>query len=212
MEVSFSQNKTYRYQILCKGDSPTTILYVLHGYGQLTKYFIKKFEHLDNIIIVAPEGGHRFYLNGTTGRVGASWMTKEARETDILDNIAYLNSLDQQLSKEYDVQRKFILGFSQGGATAIRWRNGSQIEFDGLIIWASDHPKDSVIKHGNDHFIIGDEDEFIHSEKKELMIKDYKEKGYDICSYIGGHEINANTLNEVLKKSGVKSSFGTVSD
>ena len=198
MEVNITQNKTYRYQISCKGEKPTTLLYVLHGYGQLAKYFIQKFSHLENIIIVAPEGGHRFYLKGTGGRVGASWMTKEARETDISDNINYLNSLDVQLSKEFSIDKKILIGFSQGGATAIRWRNESTIDFDSLIVWASDHPKDSKIKKGNDYFIIGDQDEFIHSEIKEQMIKDYEAKGFRICSYIGTHDIDQETLNDLI--------------
>ena len=200
MEVNITQNKTYRYQILCKGENPTTLIYVLHGYGQLAKYFIRKFKHLENVIIVAPEGGHRFYLKGTNGRVGASWMTKEARETDISDNIQYLNSLDSQLSLKFNIKKKILFGFSQGGATAIRWRNQSNINFDGLIIWASDHPKDSDLKYGNDYFIIGDDDEFIHSDNKREMIEDYKAKGFKICSYIGRHDIDEETLNATLNK------------
>tara|TARA_B110000285_G_scaffold217553_1_gene266033 strand:- start:2933 stop:3544 length:612 start_codon:yes stop_codon:yes gene_type:complete len=202
MEVNITQNKTYRYQISCKGKNPTTLLYVLHGYGQLAKYFIQKFNHLQNIIVVAPEGGHRFYLKGTGGRVGASWMTKEARETDISDNINYLDSLDVQLSKKFSIDKKILIGFSQGGATAIRWRNQSAINFDSLIIWASDYPKDSIIKKGNDYFIIGDKDEFIHSEIKVQMIKDYESKGFKICSYIGMHDIDKETLNDLLKTIG----------
>ena len=202
MEVNITQNKTYRYQISCKGKNPTTLLYVLHGYGQLAKYFIQKFSHLQNIIVVAPEGGHRFYLKGTAGRVGASWMTKEARETDISDNINYLDSLDVQLSKKFSIDKKILIGFSQGGATAIRWRNQSAINFDSLIIWASDYPKDSIIKKGNDYFIIGDKDEFIHSEIKVQMIKDYESKGFKICSYIGMHDIDKETLNDLLKTIG----------
>ena len=111
MEVNITQNKTYRYQILCKGENPTTLIYVLHGYGQLAKYFIRKFNHLENVIIVAPEGGHRFYLKDTSGRDGASWMTREARETDISDNIKYLNSLDIQLSSNHSITKKYCLGF-----------------------------------------------------------------------------------------------------
>ena len=199
MEFNITQNKTYRYQISCKGDKPSTLLYVLHGYGQLAKYFIQKFSHLENIIIVAPEGGHRFYLKGTSGRVGASWMTKEARETDISDNINYLNSLDAQLSREFSIDKKILIGFSQGGATAIRWRNESTINFDSLIVWASDHPKDTITKKGNDYFVIGDNDEFIRAEIKSQMIDDYKAKSYKICPYNGSHDIDKETLTNLIK-------------
>ena len=105
-----------------------------------------------------------------------------------------------------------MLGFSQGGATAIRWRDQSTINFDALIVWASDHPKESEVKHGTDYFIIGDKDEFIHSENKEQMIADYKEKGFKICSYIGKHDIDKETLKKTLKEIGCHTLFGTVSD
>ena len=212
MEVNISQNKTFRYQISCKGKNPVTVLYALHGYGQLAKFFIQKFNHLEDIIVVSPEGGHRFYLEGTSGRVGASWMTKDARETDIQDNINYLNDIDKKISKEYTIEKRILLGFSQGGATAIRWRNESQIKFNSLIVWASDHPKDSVSKKGNDYFIIGDKDEFIHSKNKTLMIEDYESKGFKICSYIGAHDIDKDTLNILLNNIRNESFFGTVSD
>jgi len=198
MEVNISQNKTFRYQISCKGENPITVLYVLHGYGQLVKYFIRKFKHLEDIIVVAPEGGHRFYIKGTGGRVGASWMTKDARETDITDNIKYLDGIDFKLNKEFNIEKRILLGFSQGGATAIRWRNKSKIQFDSLIVWASDHPKDTITKKGKDYFVIGDKDEFIHSENKALIIKDYESKGFNICSYIGAHDIEIETLNKIL--------------
>src|SRR5690554_3872961 len=42
---------------------------------------------------------HRFYRKGTQGRVGASWMTKEARLDDIEDNHKYLDKLAEHLLK-----------------------------------------------------------------------------------------------------------------
>ncbi|MBK6951958.1 MAG: hypothetical protein IPH24_07885 [Crocinitomicaceae bacterium] len=75
------------------------LVVVLHGYGQLASYFIQKFEFLDpeNYYVIAPEGLHRFYLNGTSGRVGASWMTKENREDDITNYLLYLNALLEKI-------------------------------------------------------------------------------------------------------------------
>jgi hypothetical protein len=58
---------------------------VLHGYAMLSEFFIKKFENLNDgsTLIIAPEALNRFYIDGTYNRVGASWMTKEERITDI---------------------------------------------------------------------------------------------------------------------------------
>ena len=122
MERKLTANKTFRYEVSSDVQDHDTVLYVLHGYGQQAQYFIRKFRaQFDKLLVVAPEGMHRFYLQGSAGRVGASWMTKEAREDDIQDNIQWLEQLDATITKIYRPQRKIILGFSQGGATAARW-------------------------------------------------------------------------------------------
>ena len=79
--------KTARYFTIGNEEQPDEIWFVLHGYAQLANYFIEKFRVLEskNILVVAPEGLHRFYWNGMSGRVAASWMTKEDRLTDIAD-------------------------------------------------------------------------------------------------------------------------------
>ena len=173
MEHTFTFQKSYRYEILNDVDEATTILYVLHGYGQLAKYFIKKFTDLDeNLLIVAPEGMHRFYRKGNSGRVGASWMTKEARQTDIEDNMKWLTELDRLLSQKYPIQKRILLGFSQGGSTAARWRLTNAVPFDSLIVWGSDFPPEeknaSEILAGdlNNYFVVGTQDEFFDDNQR----------------------------------------------
>ena len=63
----------------------TNIWLALHGYGQLVEYFKRHFVPLsqDTRAFLFPQGPHKFYLQGTEGRVGASWMTKEDRLIDI---------------------------------------------------------------------------------------------------------------------------------
>ena len=58
-------------------------------------FLLKKFENLNDgsTLIIAPEALNRFYIDGTYNRVGASWMTKEERITDIKENNEYLDSL-----------------------------------------------------------------------------------------------------------------------
>ena len=122
MEHSFQHLKTFRYFTYGDPSKPKIALYVLHGYGQLAEYFMRKFHKLDeSFFIIAPEGMHRFYVNGTSGRVGASWMTKEARAIDISDTIGWLDKLEEEVNSIHTFDKKIILGFSQGGATAARW-------------------------------------------------------------------------------------------
>jgi hypothetical protein len=93
--IEFSQKRRY-YTNELKGKSK--ILVALHGYGQLAQFFARKFAALDQSFgIIVPEGPHRFYLEGSSGRVGASWMTKEWREQDIEENTRYLLALIEKV-------------------------------------------------------------------------------------------------------------------
>ena len=89
-------------------DTTERVWLVFHGYGQLSEYFIKKFEGLDpeKNFIIAPQGLSKYYVNGVSGRVGASWMTKEDRLTEIENQYTYLD----QVLHQFDLKGK-QLGF-----------------------------------------------------------------------------------------------------
>lgn len=116
---------------------------VFHGYGQLAHYFIKKFEILDpeKNFIIAPQGLSKYYLNGFYGRVGASWMTKEDRLTDIQNQYSYIDSV---LKDAGDISTKKLIyfGFSQGTATMGRYAGHAKIPFEKMVIWAGTFPPD----------------------------------------------------------------------
>lgn len=204
MEQQFSFLKTYRYELLGNTTDPGTVIYVLHGYGQLAKFFIRKFQVLsESMLIVAPEGMHRFYLEGNSGRVGASWMTKEARETDIEDNMAWLQALNEEIDQKYAPKTRLLLGFSQGGATAARWHAKKPLQFDGLILWACVFPPDLLIPTEkapifNGHFVLGDEDPFYTNQQSEELVRFYEAKKYAIHRFNGGHDIVPDTLVEIV--------------
>ena len=142
------EKKARYFQIGSAHDKVSTVWIVLHGYGMLSEFFIQKFEQIKdtNTLIIAPEALNRFYIDTNYGRVGASWMTKEERQTDIDENIKYLNGLMNMINKEIGHNRFKInvLGFSQGGATACRWVFNSNIKIENLIMWAGDIPKDTL--------------------------------------------------------------------
>lgn len=121
------------------------VWFVCHGHGQLAKYFIKKFELLNDgkHLIVAPEGLYRYYLDGFTGRVGATWMTKEDRASDIQNYLTFLSSVyDQVKSKLKPDVKVTLLGFSQGAATVSRFATQTNVAFDRLVLWAGIFPPD----------------------------------------------------------------------
>ena len=151
MEHHLTVARTARYEQLGEFSAATRQLWlVAHGYGQLAGFFIRHFGSVlaadpAGTVVVAPEALSRFYLSGTGGRVGASWMTTADRHAEIADQAAYLDILLAHLLAACppDV-RVTVLGFSQGTATVSRWLAGRP---DGwrphqLILWAGDFPAD----------------------------------------------------------------------
>ena len=196
--------KTQRY--FTHGDlkKAKKLLIVLHGYGQLAEHFIRKFHQLPgNYYIVAPEAMHHFYLNGSSGRVGASWMTKEDRINNITDNNEYLNNLVDFLQTENKFSELLVLGFSQGGATAARW-NAQRKDIDQLILWASVFPPDleesSFSNSKNGTFVIGKHDEFYDAAAQDKEINKYRSLSFKIVEYDGKHDIDVDTLKNLLDR------------
>jgi len=201
-QICFEQKRRY-YQN--DWSNKAEILLALHGYGQLAQYFYRKFEPIERDFgLVIPEGPHRFYLEGSSGRVGASWMTKEWREQDIAENTRYLLQLTAKIRGSNPNVKLTLLGFSQGGATAARLYQADPSLFSQLILWASVFPPDIEMEHfskGNKmDFVIGSEDPYFDSENIEKIKHKYTELGFDIHTFAGAHDLDAQMLRNVLNK------------
>ncbi|MFD2783978.1 alpha/beta hydrolase [Hymenobacter rubripertinctus] len=148
MEHQIAVARTARYSQLGELSAATRrVWFVAHGYGQLAAYFIRHFAHLTDhdpgLVVIAPEGLSRFYLQGTGGRVGATWMTKEDRLAEIDDYVAYLNQLAATLLPRAAPNAAVtVLGFSQGAATVSRWLARACFRPARLILWAGAFPPD----------------------------------------------------------------------
>ena len=209
-KIEIPITKTARYFMLGKpSDEIEEIWVVCHGYAQLANYFLKKFKCLENSkrLIIAPEGFHRFYWNGFSGRVVASWMTREDRLSDIEDYVSFLDNvvldIKQQLQKEVKLN---VLGFSQGAATACRWLSVGDSEIDQLILWGSVLPDDIDYFEEQDKFnsvnlkvVIGDNDEYYSPEKIEINLDKIKEKdiNFEYVKYSGKHDLYDKVLLKV---------------
>lgn len=186
------------------------IWFVLHGYGQLAKYFIRKFEGLnpEENFVVAPEGPNKFYLQGFSGKVGATWMTKEDRETDISNYVTFLNELYFYIigNKELNDVRINILGFSQGVATASRWITDGQVKADNLLLWAGILPPDLVVEKARHELankkvllILGNKDPYINEDRLKEMknITKTLELEPEELWYDGDHQIDPEVLLKI---------------
>lgn len=206
--IGFQYNAPY-YEILPEGGAAKKVIFVIHGYGQLAKYFIRKFAALKNEgwYIVAPQGLSTFYTEGFSGRVGATWMTKEHRLNDIENYISYLVSIYDKVSAGNHFDEAVLLGFSQGAATASRWLAQSATSFDRLILWAGIFPPDLDIKSGKSRLqavkidlVTGTKDPFITTERKEELARliNYLEVDCNQHSFNGAHDIEYELLKDLL--------------
>lgn len=184
---------------------------VLHGYGQLGRFFIKKFEKLSeqSICVIAPEGLSRFYLSELTdqgrrdNKVGATWMTRENRLMDIDNYIRYLDAVCAQELKPFPHIPVTLLGFSQGCATVCRWAVEGKIRFERLILWAGLFPPDLDFQRGHDvlyskktYLVAGDQDHFVTAERKDEFDQLAAKLGIQPEKIIfpGMHEIQEDVL------------------
>lgn len=204
--------KTARYFSLNSVQATTeNVWIVFHGYGQLAEYFIKHFENLDpdKNFIVAPEGLSRFYVEGLTGRVGASWMTKEDREEEIEDQTKYINAVlkDCGIDLNSKSSRIIVLGFSQGTATAVRWCVKNGVRPTELVLWAGSFPHDvdsakhrNIFKRLSTHFVYGHGDPFLQHINVEDKTAEFKKMGMqlNVWPFEGKHTMDNPTLEKIV--------------
>lgn len=193
-------------------DASTSTLWIaLHGYGQLASDFASAVEPLlaPSTAIVVPEALSRFYLASTTrgshatASVGASWMTREDRETEIGDQISYLDELLTAVTVLATSRpRVSVLGFSQGVATAARWVARSQVPTRRLVLWAGQLPDDvdpATLAASTEHlhFVIGDTDTLVAAEGIARTIARLESAGapFERIGFAGGHRLDRAVLN-----------------
>lgn len=212
-EAKITVKKTARYYTLGKDITRAErIWFACHGYGQLGKYFIRKFAVLDaerNFVIV-PEGLNRFYLDGFSGRVGATWMTKEARLDDIKDYVNYLDDLHMALGLDALPEGRELIhfGFSQGVATAARYIAFGKIKPQRAVFWAGSFPPDmtpedpkGALKNLPVYTCTGDEDPFVTEEKiaaGQALLRQHCENINDF-RFRGKHDIPGEALLRLEK-------------
>ena len=213
-EHHISIKKSARYYVQGEINSNTRHLWIVcHGYGYLAGRFIKQLDSLagKDTVVVCPEGLHRFYMNGMDGKVGASWMTKEDRLSDIKDYVAFMELLYSELMKQVDTDSVTInvLGFSQGTATVCRWLANGKSKVNNLILWGGAIPSDldftnaaPILNALNIKLVVGRKDEFIKEEDIEEHQGFLNENfiKFELIRYDGGHQLDSQTLLSISLK------------
>ena len=209
--------RTARYYTLGgRGEGVGEAWFALHGYRQAARRFARRFEVLDapERIIVVPEALSRFYVDPSPGRhgpehrVGASWMTREDRDNEIADYVAYLDALARQVatSSAPAIRRRVALGFSQGAHTASRWVVLGRANVHELVLWgaglATDLTRDALaagLEGVRVTFVRGTGDKFRDRREEEAQDALLKELGVSLRVLVhpGGHDIAPEPLLDI---------------
>jgi predicted esterase len=209
--------RTARYFTLGGGSgAPKTIWFVLHGYGQLAGQFVRYFADLADAdtLIVAPEAMNRFYLVSVDKApaheraVGATWMTREDRESEIADYVEYLDALYEDIARKNGSEPPTsvnVIGFSQGAATATRWLTHGRARVDRLILWGGLLPPDVELAQGRAPrgvpltFIIGNRDHYVTAEmvSNETARLSGLHVPYQLIEFDGGHVISRSVFPQL---------------
>jgi len=211
-------SRSARYAVMGSFDGPLSEVWIVcHGHGQLAARFLSRFLPLqrDDRLFIAPEALSRYYLTPPTAGphapnapVGATWMTSEDRENEIEDYVGYLDSLHDEIFSIVPREkiRLWVLGFSQGTATAVRWVTLGNADPDRVVLWAGMLPSEltaesaaALARRAPLTVVFGSEDEFATPERVRTQEARLKELGvrYDAVRFDGGHEILPDALRSV---------------
>jgi len=201
--------RTARIATLGPPDTADVWWVVLHGYGQLAAGFIENFESIatPDRCVVAPEGLSRFYVGDLDEheQVGASWMTRETRETEIADYLRFLDKTVCSLSSEPPSSIQ-LLGFSQGTATASRWALLGDTTVDRLILWGGAPAQDLDLTAHADAFrtlnltlVAGTNDQYLTPKRRAAVCRHLRahDVPLNVHTFEGGHRIDTPTLRTI---------------
>lgn len=204
--------RTARIALRGPADAPA-IWYLLHGQAMKAHDFIEMAAPLDDgsRLLVAPEALNRHYTGPVASRdapVGATWMTREERDADIRDYVTYLDEVDRVVSAGSRVspRPRTLLGFSQGGAAAVRWAASGHVQLAHLIVWESSMPPEVDARAMWERcgrprltYVCGDGDKFITPKVLSAQHAIWEDAGleFERIAFHGGHRLDAATLLKV---------------
>ncbi len=213
--------RTARYVVVGAEPAQATHIWIaLHGYGMLAPRFVRPFADAipEGTCVIAPEGLSRFYIEmpradgGHLQRIGATWLTRESRDTEIADAHRWLNAVHDEVVAESTTARGHaprvaVLGFSQGVATAMRWIGDGVARPALFVAWAggfaNDVHRDGFLrnmKHAELVLVTGDNDEFATDAYREAAITAVRELAipHRVLSFAGTHQLNNELLHTLL--------------
>ena len=209
-ELTVQRSACY-YTLGGGGRALRDIWMVCHGYGQLAARFARHFAAIatPERLIVVPEALSRFYIDAAAREVvGASWMTREHRQAEIADYVAYLDAVAAVVDDGRGA-RVTAFGFSQGASTASRWVAMGHHPASRLILWGGELPPDLDLRTAAPRFatldvvvVRGKDDEVITAKVVTGIVSRLREHKvrHRFVEFEGGHEVDVEVLASIASE------------
>ena len=135
-------------------------------------------------------------------------MTSEDRENEIEDYVRYLDSLHEEIFSivPREKVRLWVLGFSQGAATVVRWVARGNADPDRVVLWAGILPPElnaqsaaALSRRAPLTLVLGRQDQFATPEIVAAQEARLRELGvpHETIRFDAGHEIVPDALRAV---------------
>ena len=209
MEKQVSFQTVNSYSILNEFTPKTkNVWIVFHGIGYLSRYFLKHFKQLnpEENYFIAPQAPSKYYLNNEYRHIGASWLTKENTETEIVNLMNYLDEV-YKAEKLDKVPNLILLGYSQGVSVATRWMVRRKILPAQLIIHSGKIPLElkpedfKFMKGTSVTLLYGKDDPFLNEKTLKIEAENAKDlfgEQLKIIPFEGGHEIKPGLISKIF--------------
>lgn len=212
--ASLQVSRTARYCVLGALDQCTSLWTCIHGYGQLADTFIDDMAAIGTSerALVAPEALSRFYLSGSRGSVGASWMTSRERTSEIEDYTRYLDALRDEvvgMQQADGAPLHIAFGFSQGAATVTRWLARTSRRTDAIVLWGGrvahdidESGMDRLRSINHRYLVFGDADRYADESRiaEEIQRLNQHSLPFELIRFSGGHMIVPEVLASVAEQ------------
>ncbi len=187
--------------------SPPALLIAMHGYGQSCKRFIQNFSALAdrNFLVIAPQAINHFYWE--RGKVGFAWLTRFMRDQTLSDTFDYFERVLRAVDRDFDFdpERVFLMGFSNGAAMAFRLGTSGLVKPAGIVVCCGDLPADVAERLPDlERFPVliahGKEDPMVSIDKAREAEAALRSNGFETETlfFDGGHEMRPAEMDRIL--------------
>jgi predicted esterase len=168
-----------------------------HGYAQGAEAFVGPLARMAGggaWRAISVQALHPFYARRSE-EVVANWMTRQDRELAIVDNVAYVDAVLDQLEREFGAPSAIVYaGFSQGVAMAYRAALRGRRDAAAIVTGGGDVPPE-LAEAGSRRWprvlaATGSGDEWYSPERLRAEVAALRARGADARALVfeGGHE------------------------